>query len=123
MYSSRRQTELIRAPVGWGVRSAQLTLTRGLVYSGRVDPALMRLVLGCDGKRSLGELLDEVVPARDRGAADTIPRFLAAVRQLIALGFLWPVGERGASQVERPHEVSDALRSRDDPAARVGEAA
>jgi methylase of polypeptide subunit release factors len=83
---------------GWALKGARLSLTSGLSHPRRVDPALTRIVLGCDGSRPLGELLSEVASAQGQSTDRLVARLLSAVRQMIAHGFLWPV----ASNERRP---------------------
>jgi hypothetical protein len=94
----RVDPQLEPKPGGWALRGARLSLTSGLSHPRRVDPALTRVVLGCDGSRSLGELLSEVGSAQGQSADRLAPGLLSAVRQMIAHGFLWPV----ASNERRP---------------------
>jgi hypothetical protein len=92
--------------MGWDLQRAQLTLTKGLSYSARIDATLARAVLRCDRNRSLRELLNDVASTLGRSANDLAPGFLASVRQLIANGMLWPV-----SMDEPDHAVGDRPRS------------
>ncbi len=91
---------------GWDLQRAQLTLTKGLSYSARIDSTLARAVLRCGQKRSLRELLNDVASTLGRSANDLAPGFLASVRQLIANGMLWPF-----SMYEPDHPVVYRPRS------------
>lgn len=75
---------------GWRLVAAKLRLGRGLAYEGEIEPAVAELVARCDGTRPLRDVLNEIagsaVPTSDSVLADA----LAAVRTLVARGFLVP---------------------------------
>jgi hypothetical protein len=75
---------------GWIDDSVQLKLTRGLTYTGNIDPFIANLVIDCDAP-PLGALLMKL--AQDMGGAD--PAAIAGplagiVRGLVTKGFLLP---------------------------------
>ncbi len=88
---------------GWRVEQMELSLQRGLAYSGAVDPYLAHLAARCDGKRTIDELLAELAQATGEDLATLAPACLGIVRRLIAQGFLLPPGlEAGGLAVEAP---------------------
>ncbi len=86
----RVEPHLEQNAAGWGLRGARLLLTQGIAYSARIGPALMKVVLRCDGKRSLRDLTGGGGSAQDADANDRTENFVGAIRQLIANGLLWP---------------------------------
>lgn len=83
---------------GWRVEQMEMSLWRGLAYSGTVDPYVVHLTARCDGKRTVGELLSELAQAAGQDLATLAPTCLAVVRRLVAQGFLLPVAfETGGS--------------------------
>jgi SAM-dependent methyltransferase len=77
-------------PGGWSDVSTQLCLARGLAFCGNVDPYVANLLVGCDGRRTLGELLTEMAASLGKSPADIAPALCGVVRSLIAPGFLLP---------------------------------
>ena len=88
----RWEQRLEPTPEGWSLAESELRLTRGLTYSGRVDPFVARLVARCDGERELGALLEEMAIALGKDAASVAPACLDIVRRLVERGFLLPAG-------------------------------
>ena len=87
----RVEPQLEGAGGGWRVGEARLALRRGLTWSATVRPAIMNVVLRCDGRETLGKLLEGEAAAANRSPEELAPGFLASMRQLIAFGFLLPV--------------------------------
>ena len=67
---------------------AQVALTGGLPFHGTVDPYAIQLLGGCDGRRTLRAIAEEIAAQ----AGVSVPQFTAAAadiaRRLIAMGFL-----------------------------------
>jgi SAM-dependent methyltransferase len=78
---------------GWYMGAGQLTLAKGLAYTNTIDPVGVRLVIYCDGQRTLREVLVEVATSFQTDVAHIAPACLAAVRRLTAEGFLLPVDD------------------------------
>ncbi len=76
---------------GWSLAEVEMRLERGLAYSGSVDLYIAHLAARCDGRRRLGELLDELAQAAGEDPATLAPACLAVVRRLVERGFLLPV--------------------------------
>jgi hypothetical protein len=76
----------------YAIEEAEVELTAGLAFRGKVDPYTLHVLRRCDGRRPLSDVVDEL--AR-QGGADR-QRLAAAVadtaRRLTALGFLAPSG-------------------------------
>jgi methylase of polypeptide subunit release factors len=75
---------------GWKVFSCQLTMTRGIAYTVKLDPTLMRIVAACNGRQQLGRLFQTIAIANKEDLQIVVSRYLEAVRRLVALGYLWP---------------------------------
>jgi SAM-dependent methyltransferase len=78
------------SPDGWLDVSIHLRLCRGLAYSGAVDPYVANLVVRCDGRRPLRDLLAEMAAALGRRPMEVAPAFCTVVRGIIERGFLLP---------------------------------
>lgn len=74
----------------WDVISAVVRRTRGLGYSGTIDPAGARLLARCDGQRSLRALLGELAAETDASVHDLAASSVAIVRRLVERGLLEP---------------------------------
>ena len=73
-----------------------VTLESLVAPRGPIPKLVQRLTGMTDADVADAPGVEEVAPARGRGTADLMPKLLAAIRQLIALGFLWPIGEAEA---------------------------
>jgi SAM-dependent methyltransferase len=83
-----RQT-LRRKDGDYVVQEAEIRLAGGLGFQGSVDPFLLHLLKGCDGRRPLRELVDDL--ARRGSSVDRATLtdgVVSAVRALVSLGFL-----------------------------------
>jgi SAM-dependent methyltransferase len=87
---ARLQRRLEPGEGGWADVSTELCLTRGLAFSGSVDPYVANLVGACDGRKPLGALLAETAAFLDKNPADLAPAVCRVVRSLIERGFLLP---------------------------------
>jgi hypothetical protein len=75
---------------GWQLKSCQLTMTRGIAYTVRLDPIIARVVAACNGRQQLGRLFQAVAIADGEDLNVIVTRYLGALRRLVTLGFLWP---------------------------------
>ena len=95
---------------GWKLQSCQLTMTRGIAYTVKLDPAIARVVAACNGRLQLGQLLQAVAMADGEDLDVIVTRYLGAIRQLVMLGFLWPArhGLRNESMLaeSKPSQVA-----------------
>jgi methylase of polypeptide subunit release factors len=72
----------------FGVRESRFRFARGLKFTAELDPPAVRAMTLCDGRRTLGELLDQLVPDAGPEADETRRRTIDAVVRMYALGFL-----------------------------------
>jgi len=103
---------------GWKLRSCQLTMTRGIGYAVKLDPAIARVVTACNGRAQLGQLLQAMAIADGESLDVIATRYLPAIRQLVMLGFLWPArhgldtksvpAKSESSEVALPEEAAAA---------------
>ncbi len=75
---------------GWRAASARIRLARGITYSSSIDLRLAGLVAGCDGRRTVRELLAELAANTNADLEKITPNCLALLRELIQRGFLLP---------------------------------
>jgi SAM-dependent methyltransferase len=86
----RLERQCVPSAEGWVEEAVQLHLTRGPAYSGRIDPYVANLVIGCDGERRLGDLVAEMAASLGVDPANMISTVCGVVRRLIERGFLLP---------------------------------
>jgi SAM-dependent methyltransferase len=79
----------VPAPEGWADESIKLTLAKGLVYSGGIDPVMSNMLISCDGTKPLGELLTEVSSTVNVPIANLQQGFCNMIREMVAKGFLY----------------------------------
>lgn len=72
----------------FGVRESRFRFARGLRITAELDPTAMRVLSLCDGQRTLGELLDQLVPDAGPEADEARKRIVDVVLRIYALGFL-----------------------------------
>jgi hypothetical protein len=75
---------------GWLDETVQLRLIRGLTYSGNIDPYMANLVVKCNGRRRIKDLLTEMADYLGADRSKITPTFCSVVRGLIERGFLLP---------------------------------
>ncbi len=75
---------------GWVEKSAQLHLAKGLAYTGNVDSYVANLVIRCNGKRPLKDLLAEMSASLGVDPVNITPAFCGIMRRLAEQGFLVP---------------------------------
>ena len=81
----------LRAEDGrWAVRSEHLYASEGVPFAGNVDMYVANLLAGCNGQRTLRELLDEVAGRAKTEPEKIIPTCLNVVQNLMRSGFLSP---------------------------------
>ena len=87
----------------YAITEAGIQLTEGLRFRGTVDPYTLHLLQRCDGARTLGEVVEELL-ARGGADGDRLTAVVAeAARRLAGLGFLVP-----ATDGDRPASPKDA---------------
>jgi SAM-dependent methyltransferase len=79
-------------PEGWEDESINLTLNKGLRYSGGIDPVLSNMIISCDGSRTLTELLAEVSSAVNVPVSSLQQGFCNLIREMVSKGFLFRAG-------------------------------
>ncbi|MGH9224634.1 MAG: methyltransferase [Acidimicrobiales bacterium] len=76
---------------GWQSVTTLLRRDGGLHWSGGIDLYGAEMLGGCDGTRTIGELLDDLAAAAEVDWGDQLPTWVAIVRRLTERGFLVPV--------------------------------
>jgi len=79
---------------GYTVTSRELRLAGGLGFRGAADAHTLELLRRCDGRTSLREIVEEMAVAGDVAPAVLAAGVKGAVRRLVAMGFMLPVGDR-----------------------------
>lgn len=77
------------SPEGWADESIKLTLVKGLVYSGGIDPVMSNMLIKCDGEKPLGELLADISSSVNIPVANLQQGFCNMIREMVAKGFLY----------------------------------
>ena len=72
----------------WVVNGEHLYASEGIPFAGNVDMYIANLLVGCDGRRTLRELIEEVADRMQTDPETVGPACLAAVRKLMQAGFL-----------------------------------
>jgi len=72
----------------WAVNSEQLYASEGIPFAGNMDMYIANLLAGCDGRRTLRELIEAVAYRMQTNQETVGPACLAAVRKLMEAGFL-----------------------------------
>jgi methylase of polypeptide subunit release factors len=89
--SDDARLERVSAPAieGWADESIKLTLAKGLVYSGGIDPVMSNMLIKCDGIKPLGELLAQVSSEINVPVSNLQHGFCNMIREMMAKGFLY----------------------------------
>jgi hypothetical protein len=83
----------LRAEDGrWAVQSEHLYASEGVPFAGNVDMYVANLLAGCNGQRTLRELLEKVAVRAKTDTEKITPTCLAVVQNLMRSGFLSPTG-------------------------------
>jgi len=75
----------------WRIRSAKIRRAQGLQYKSDIDLRLAGMVALCDGRRTLGEVLEKAAQAMGEDLERIRPNCVALMRELVERGFLLPV--------------------------------
>jgi len=73
---------------GLALRDIRFSVARGFKIGGTMDGRSMALLGNCDGKRRLGEIVDELAPTGPPEAKEVRGKLLEGVRRLYAMGLL-----------------------------------
>ncbi len=74
----------------WVVRAERLCASEGLPFAGNADVYIAKLLAGCDGRRTLRELIAEVGDYVKTDSEKLMAGCLTVVRRLMQSGFLSP---------------------------------
>lgn len=86
----------------WGIRSQRLSASVGLPFAGNMDSFIASLLAGCNGRRTLRELVCEVADRMQTDSETVMSDCLSVVRKLMQSGFLRTADDVG----ERPEPKS-----------------
>jgi len=93
----RLQQSLQPADSAWLLAQQQLQLTAGLPYAGELDPYMADLLVHCDGRSTLEELVREMAASMGQDLPRLTVHCAEILRRLIEQGFLLPVDEESHS--------------------------
>ncbi len=79
---------------GWKTTASSISLTKGFTYKGNSDPVIANLIIKCDGKKPLKELIPEMAASLGADPGQITPTLCQLIRKLIEQGFLLP-GRQG----------------------------
>jgi methylase of polypeptide subunit release factors len=84
----RLQQDASLGSAGWGVDRQVLSLSGGLCWSEEIDPLVLALVSGCDGRLTLLDQIDVLAAAHEVPAADLAEVAGPIVAHLLERGFI-----------------------------------
>ncbi len=87
----RLDRESIPTDQGWMDQSFHLRLSEGLAYSANVDPIVANLLVKCNGRTPLNNLIHQAAAALNEPVGKLTSSLCSIVRTLIAQGFLLPI--------------------------------
>lgn len=90
----RLERHFVPADEGWLESAQSIHLTQGLAYSGNIDPYVVNLIMRCNGRQRLKDLLSDMAASLGKDPAAIAPSFCDLVRGLIERGFLLPEGRQ-----------------------------
>ena len=67
-----------------------LRLTKGLAYAGKVDHYMVNMLIQCNGRKKLGDIMNEIAVSLGSDPAGIQSTFCNIVRDLVKRGFLLP---------------------------------
>ncbi|RJR20274.1 MAG: methyltransferase domain-containing protein [Nitrospiraceae bacterium] len=79
-------------PEGWLDESVRISLAKGLSYSGNIDHYIANMLINCDGRRKISELMNEMAQSLQAEPEKIKGSFCSIVRHLVQQGFLLPPG-------------------------------
>ena len=72
----------------WTVKSAQLKQVKGFPFTGNVDRLVSTVLAGCDGRRTVGELVADLAAGLRMEPEKIAPPCIKLIRKLLETGFL-----------------------------------
>lgn len=82
---------------GWKVTGSSIHLAKGLAFRGNSDTFMANLMIHCDGRKTLQELLPDMAAALQAEPARLAPLVCRLIRKLVEQGFLLPAGQWNGS--------------------------
>lgn len=83
--------QLLQAENGrWTVQCARLRQLRGYQFAGYVDRLVSTILAGCDGRRTVAELVADLAAGLHMKTDEIAPGCVAIIRTLLEKGFLTP---------------------------------
>lgn len=98
-----------QSPRGWAPTDTTLRIARGLMYTTTIDPPTARLVMSCDGKRTLEQIASEIPVPAGLNPAQHTANAINAARRLIQRGILVPVLTQPGQPADPPPELAPGM--------------
>ncbi|SPD72773.1 putative Methyltransferase small [uncultured Desulfobacterium sp.] len=73
---------------GWIDNIIMIHMTKGLAYSANIDPFIANLLIGCNGKQQLRDLMNNMAASLSADPKDIRPAFCTIARGLIEKGYI-----------------------------------
>lgn len=86
----RLEQQFTPSEQGWQVTGSAIHLAKGLAFRGNSDTFMANLMIHCDGRKTLQELLPDMAAALKAEPAKLAPLVCRLIRQLVEQGFLLP---------------------------------
>ncbi|MCK9296112.1 MAG: class I SAM-dependent methyltransferase [Desulfobulbaceae bacterium] len=93
----RLEQQFTPSEQGWQVTGSSIQLARGLAFRGNSDTFMANLMIHCDGRKTLQELLPDMAAALQAEPAQLAPLVCRLIRKLVGQGFLLPTGQGNGS--------------------------
>ena len=89
----RLEQQFTPSEQGWKVTGSAIHLTKGLAFRGNSDTFMANLMIHCNGRKTLQELLPDMATALKADPAKLAPLVCQLIRKLVEQGFLLPAGQ------------------------------
>jgi len=88
----RLEQQFAASAQGWKVTGSSIHLAKGLAFRGNSDTFMANLMIHCDGRKTLQELLPDMAAALKADPSQLAPLVSQLIRKLVEQGFLLPAG-------------------------------
>lgn len=86
----RLEQQFEAADQGWKATASFISLAKGFVYKGNADLLIANLLIKCDGRKPLKELIPDMAASLGADPEQMTPILCPLIRKLIEQGFLLP---------------------------------
>ncbi|MCJ7604151.1 MAG: methyltransferase, partial [Desulfobulbaceae bacterium] len=89
----RLEQQFTPSAQGWKVTGSSIHLAKGLAFRGNSDTFIANLMIHCDGRKTLQDLLPDMATTLGAAPAQITPFVCQLIRKLVEQGFLLPAGQ------------------------------